>query len=43
MRRIIKDIKFNGNTQYRVDTNKILFIIIYKIDKEKNVSIYERK
>lgn len=27
MRRIIKDIKFNGNTQYRVETNKIFFII----------------
>ena len=29
MRRIIKDIKFNGNTQYRVETNKIFFIIVF--------------
>lgn len=27
MKRIIKDIKFNGNIQYRVETNKIFKII----------------
>lgn len=26
MRRIVRDIKFNGKTQYRIETNKIFFI-----------------
>lgn len=45
MRRIIKDIKFNGNTQYRVETNKIFFIIPFfwrtEIMKFHKLAIFE--